>query len=336
MKAIVFALLALAAQACTGAPRFVYSPYKDLATWRDSVSHVITFAHDGKPQAFIRDGKPAFGPGALTWAFATGECGDETWSGQAAQDVANANVPQFDAAGVDFIISTGGEGGVFTCASEAGMERFIARYASKHLVGFDFDIEASQTPAQVQSLVARIRAAQLRHPALRMSFTIATRAASDGTLGSLNAQGEAILRAIAAGGLRAYVVNLMTMDYGPASPANCVLRDGACDMGRSAIQAARNVSAKYGVPLSHIELTAMIGVNDVVENVFTLEDARVVAGAVRELGLAGLHFWSLDRDTPCVDATRTVSPTCSTLQHVRSGEFARAFAGSARFDKHGR
>jgi hypothetical protein len=330
MKAIVFALLALVAQAGTGAPRFVYSPYKDLAMWRDSVSHVITAAHDGKPQPFIRDGKPAFGPGALTWAFATGECGDETWSGQGGQDVANANVPQFDAAGVDYLISTGGEGGVFTCASDAGMERFIARYASKHLIGFDFDIEAGQTPAQVQSLVARIGAAQLRHPALRISFTIATRAASDGTLGSLNAQGETILRAVAASGLRDYVINLMTMDYGPATAANCVVRGGACDMGRSAVQAARNVSAKYGVPLSHIELTAMIGVNDVVENVFTLDDARVAADAARELGLAGLHFWSLDRDTPCVAAARTAMSTCSTLQQVRSGEFARTLAKGAR------
>jgi hypothetical protein len=326
MKAIVFALLALTAQACAGAPRFVYSPYKDLATWRDGVSNVITAAHDGKPQAFIRDGKPAFGPGALTWAFANGECGDETWAGRPGQDVADANVRQFDAAGVGYIISTGGEGGVFTCASDAGMERFIGRYASKHLIGLDFDIEASQTPAQVQSLVARIAAARLRHPELRISFTIATVAASDGSLGSLNAQGETILRAIAASGMRGHVVNLMAMDYGPAIAANCVVRGGACDMGRSAIQAARNVSAKYGVPLSQIELTAMIGVNDVAENVFTLDDARMVAGAVRELGLAGLHFWSLDRDTPCVPAARTAMATCSSLQHVRSGEFARALS----------
>jgi chitinase len=330
MKTIVFALLALTAQACTGAPRFVYSPYKHLAQWQDSATHVITAAHDGKPQPFIRDGKPAFGPGALTWAFATGECGSETWGGQAAQDVADANVRQFDTAGVDYIISTGGDGGVFTCASDAGMERFIARYASKHLVGFDFDIEASQTPAQVQSLVARIAAAKLRHPGLRISFTIATAAASDGSLGSLNPLGERILQAIAASGLRDYAINLMTMDYGPATAANCVVRGGACDMGRSAVQAARNVSAKYGVPLSHIELTAMIGVNDVVENVFTVDDARVMAEAVRELGLAGLHFWSLDRDTPCPAATSAVLPTCSTLQHVRSGEFGRAFAKALR------
>jgi chitinase len=333
MKAIVFALfavLALAAQACSAAPRFVYSPYKDLAMWRDSVSHVITAAHDGKPQPFIRDGKPAFGPGALTWAFATGECGDETWSGQRAQDVADANVRAFASAGVSYIISTGGQGGVFTCSSEAGMERFVARYASAKLIGFDFDIEATQTPAQVQSLLARIRAAQLHHPTLRFSFTIATLAASDGSLGSLNAQGETILRVIADSRLRDYAINLMTMDFGPATTANCVVRNGACDMGRSAIQAARNVAAKYGVPLSQIELTAMIGVNDVALNVFTLDDARLLAESAQSMGLAGLHFWSLDRDTPCPEPVTGAVATCSTLQQVRSGEFARALGQGVR------
>lgn len=47
--------------------------------------------------------------------------------------------------GLKYIISTGGEGNVFTCQSDVGMERFIRRYASSALVGFDFDIESTQT-----------------------------------------------------------------------------------------------------------------------------------------------------------------------------------------------
>jgi chitinase len=324
MKALVFALLALVTTSCPGAPRFVYSPYKDLAIWRDKTSNVITFGHDGKPQPYIKDGKSLFGTQALTWAFATGECGAETWTGRSAQDVADANVSQFDEAGIGYIISTGGQGGVFTCASDEGMERFIARYASKHLIGFDFDIEAEQTEQQVASLIARIKTAQARHPALRMSFTIATFAASDGSNGSLNAQGEAILKAIRASGLQDYVINLMVMDFGDAKPANCVVRKGVCDMGASALQAVRNVHAKYGVPAKQIELTAMIGVNDVVANVFSIKDVEVLVKAVPKLGLAGLHFWSLDRDTPCKAAGALA--TCSTLEKVGSGEFARAFA----------
>jgi hypothetical protein len=205
------------------------------------------------------------------------------------------------------------------------MERFIARYASSQLVGFDFDIEAGQSAAQVESIVRRIKAAQKRHPRLRFSFTIATHAASDGSMRSLNPLGESILRAVRRHRLRDIAFNLMVMDYGDARPAFCVVKDGACDMGRSAIQAARNVNARYRIPFSQIELTPMIGVNDVVANVFTLDDARMLADAVRDMKLAGLHFWSLDRDTPCATPQAGASATCSTLD-VKSGEYRRAFA----------
>jgi chitinase len=95
------------------------------------------------------------------------------------------------------------------------------------------------------------------------------------------------------------VFNVMAMDFGPASPKVCVVKDGACDMGQSALQAARNVHAKYGIPYERIALTAMIGMNDVVSNVFTVADARTLVAGARTLGLAGVHYWSLGRDKPC-------------------------------------
>jgi hypothetical protein len=314
-------LAACAGKVHAGQPAFVFGAYKHLPMWKDG-SHAITSAPDGVATRYIADGKRAFGPGALSWAFATGECGDEKWGEEGGAAIAAANVADFDRAGVDYIISTGGEGGMFSCASDAGMERFIARYESEHLVGIDFDIEAKQTPAQIESLVRRAKHAQRKRPRLRFSFTVATHAASDGSLRSLNATGETILKAVRRIGLRDAVFNLMIMDYGPGERANCVVRESVCDMGKSAIQAARNVNAKYGIPFSQIELTAMIGVNDVVSNVFTLDDGQVVADAVKSMKLAGLHFWSLDRDTPCSASTKGASPICSTLD-VRSGEFAR-------------
>lgn len=317
----VLLLAAFAGDAQARAPAFVFGAYKHLPMWKDS-SNAITAAPDGVATRYISDGKRAFGPGALSWAFATGECGDEKWGDVGGADIAAANVADFARAGVDYIISTGGGGGMFTCASDAGMERFIARYESKHLVGIDFDIEAEQTAAQIESLVRRAKQAQRKRPGLRFSFTVATDAASDGSLRSLNPTGEAILEAVRRNRLRDAVFNLMVMDYGPGESRKCVVRDGVCDMGKSAIQAARNVHAKYKIPFSQIELTAMIGVNDVVSNVFTLDDARVVADAVKGMALAGLHFWSLDRDTPCSSPATGASPICSTLD-VKSGEYAR-------------
>lgn len=301
----------LAARADTGAaPRFIYSPYKHLAH---------------KAPYFV-DGKPIAAPGALTWAFATGECGQEKWGAQSAQQVADANVGAFEQAGVGYIVSTGGQGGVFTCATDEGMERFIRRYESKRLIGIDFDIEAGQTKSQVESLVKRIKVAQAKRPHLRYSFTVATHAASDGSNKSLNHEGEAILEAVRRNGLRDVTFNLMVMDYGPGKRSNCVLnKAGVCDMGKSAIQAARNVHAKYRIPYEQLELTAMIGVNDVVSNVFTLRDARMLAAAVKKMKLAGLHYWSLDRDKPCTEPTTGASATCSTLP-VKALEYHRAFS----------
>ena len=320
------ALLLSIAGACAGgahagAPAVVYGAYKHLPMWMDG-AHAITAAPDGMATRYIVDGKRSFGPGALSWAFALGECGEEKWGEVGGADVAAANVADFERAGVGYIISTGGGGGLFTCATDAGMDRFVARYDSKRLIGIDFDIEGEQTEAQIDSMVKRARHVQRKRPGLRFSFTVATHAASDGSRASLNKTGEAILKAVRRNGLRDAVFNLMVMDYGDGETKNCVVREGVCDMGKSAIQAARNVHEKYKIPYAQIELTAMIGVNDVVSNVFTLDDAQVVAEAVKKMKLAGLHYWSLDRDTPCSAPTVGASPTCSTLG-LKSGEYAR-------------
>ncbi|MBC7684072.1 MAG: glycosyl hydrolase, partial [Bdellovibrionales bacterium] len=247
-KAVLGAALMAGALTSHAAPAFLAGPYKHTAMHRHP-SHLITIAPAGVPVPAVAGGRRAFGLGAISWAFATGECGEERWGEESGQEIADANVAVFDQAGVAYIVSTGGQGGVFTCASDEGMERFISRYESKHLVGIDFDIEAGQTGAQVESLVQRIKAAQARRPQLRFSFTVATFAASDGSNKSLNGAGEAILAAARRSGLPEFTFNLMVMDYGSGTRANCVLnKAGVCDMGRSAIQAARNVHAKYGLP----------------------------------------------------------------------------------------
>jgi chitinase len=309
------------------APPFVYSPYKYVPVALAPDSGAISAAVAGVSTPIVIDGRSTLPSSvtALTLAFATGECGSETWDGMDPRLLADGNLHAFVRAGIDYIISTGGEAGVFTCATDAGMETFIARYASARLIGFDFDIERGQSTEIVASLVQRIKAAKERHPRLRFSFTLATWGASDGSLASLNSDGQRVMQAIRDAGLGDYYINLMVMDYGKAIPRNCVVSAGVCDMGQSAIQAARNLNAGFGVPMSRIELTPMIGVNDVVANVFTLDDATAVARFARESAAGGLHFWSLDRDVPCpIDVSR-VSSTCSGLHGMPGFAFTDAF-----------
>jgi len=173
--------------------------------------------------------------------------------------------------------------------------------------------------------VRRIKAAKERHPELRFSFTLATWGASDGSLASLNDDGQRVMQAIRAAGLTDYYINLMVMDYGEAISRNCVVASAVCDMGQSAIQAARNLNSRFGVPMSRIELTPMIGVNDVVANVFTLDDAWVLARFARESGVAGLHFWSLDRDVSCPPDVSGASSICSGLRELPGFAFTNAF-----------
>lgn len=260
----------------------------------------------------------------LFWAFATGECGQERWGDVDTEAFARVNVARAVLRGQRYVISTGGALGIFSCDSDEGMARFLARYDSPMLAGLDFDIEGAQTPEQIDSLVARAAAVQRQRPALRISFTLATHAGSDRERRSLNATGVLVLQALRRHGLDTAVINLMVMNYGPADARWCVMRQGRCDMGRSALQAVHNLHRQHGVPLPRIAVTAMPGENDVDGNVFSVADARRLAAGARRLGLAGVHHWSIDRDQPCPAGEPRVSPACHALPGVPAGAFGRA------------
>lgn len=263
------------------------------------------------------------------WAFATGECGQESWGAQDEPDYVPGLIQQAVAEGRDYAVSTGGEAGIFTCSSEAGMRRFVERHLSPRLVGLDFDIEGKQTPAQISALVQQVAWAAKQWPQLRVSFTLATHASADGR--GLNATGETVISALAAAGLRdRAVINLMVMNYGPADARWCVLHEGRCDMARSALQAAHNLHQRHGVPMAQIALTLMLGENDVAANVTRPADAAAVAKGARELGLAGLHHWSLGRDQPCAAGTPRVSPLCHGLPGLAPGQFGQLLDAARR------
>jgi hypothetical protein len=309
---------------------FLFSPYKDVTinlNWNTNVMR--TAAAGGSPIPVVGSGSLVATAlpnlGAITLAFASGECGSETWGGIAPDAFASANIQPLVNAGVSYVISTGGQAGSFTCGSTAGMAQFVSRYASPYMVGLDFDIEGGQTPAQINNLIANAAYAHTLYPNLRFSFTLATLAASDGSYGGLNGSGDAVVRAVKASNLTNYTINLMVMDFGGASAGVCVVSNGQCDMGQSAIQAARNLEHTYGIPASNIELTPMIGLNDVVSETFTLSDVDTVVNYAVSQGLAGVHFWSLDRDTPCAGNSGYASPICNAVSGTTPLQYSKRF-----------
>lgn len=315
------------------APAFVYSPYKDATISMNWNTNVISTNVTGQLSPVLS--VLPTGVRTLTLAFATGECGSENWAGVDGGAMAAANVPLFTAANVNYVISTGGAAGMFTCGTDAGMAAFIDRYASSNLIGIDFDIEGGQTQQVINDLVQRVAVAQRKYPGLRFSFTLATLAPSQqgattasswgaSAPDSFNIYGDWVMQAIQAAGLKNYTIDLMTMDYGSASAGNCVVANGTCQMGQSAIQAAMNLHDHWGVPYSQIELTPMIGGNDVVGETFTPADADTVAQFVKQNGLAGVHFWSFDRDVDCPPGA--ASSTCNSIGGVGTLGYTNRFA----------
>jgi hypothetical protein len=302
----------------------VFSPYKDTSISMNWDTYAITTAVSGSAQPLTSDIASAGGK-AVTLAFATGECGSENWGGVQGGDMATGNLSTLSSSGIKYVISTGGAAGSFTCGSDAGFATFVNRWASPNLVGVDFDIEAGQSPGVIQDLVARIETAHGTFPGLRFSLTIATLANNDGastaqSLGSgvqdsLNPYGDEVLAAVQSSfgsSWPAYVtVDLMVMDYGSPSSGVCVVSGGTCQMGQSALQAAYNLHDKWGVPWSAIELTPMIGQNDASSEQFTLGDADTVAHFAVQMGLAGVHYWSYDRDVDCGQGS--ASATCNSM-----------------------
>ncbi|MBW8760433.1 MAG: glycosyl hydrolase [Burkholderiales bacterium] len=280
-----------------------YGPYKDITVSMNWNTNVISTAVTGtlSPVLSVKPAKLKM----ITWAFATGACGSETWGGLAPASVASANIQNFVNAGTKYIISTGGAAGSFTCASDAGFETFVNRYASSSLAGIDFDIEAGQSSADIDNLVTRVKNSQSKHPGLRWSFTLATLGGNSPQ--SLGSMGVTVMNSIKSHGLTGYIVNLMAMDYGSAIASNCTLNaSGKCDMGKSAIQSAVNLHNYWGVPYSQIEITPMIGGNDATAS--------------------GIHFWSLDRDKDC--APGYASATCNSYGSAGNWGFTNAFIGA--------
>jgi len=307
----------------------LFSPYKDVTINMNWNTDQMQSAVEGTAIPVVGSGSlvSTYVPKlpAITLAFATGACGSETWGGVSGASWAAENVPQLQSAGLNYVVSTGGEAGTFTCTSTAGMESFIARYASPHLVGIDFDIEGGQSQSDIQNLVNAAAGAQAQYPNLQFSFTLATLAASDGSYGGVNSLGNEVVEAVLGSSLKNYVINLMTMDFGSASSSVCVVVSGSGEMGQSSIQAVRNLEHTYGIAASKIAVTPMIGLNDNSSETFTAADVDTLTSYAKSNGLAGLHFWSLDRDTPCPSAQSYASPTCNSVSGTTALEYTNRF-----------
>ena len=288
------------------------SVYKDISIGMNRQNHVISSYVEGTQEQLVDLMHSGDG---VRLSFATGECGNEKWAEVSADTFAKANIGLLKSRGIQYTVSTGGQKDVFTCSSKTGAEKFLNRYLTPQLQGLDFDIEVEMSTDQLSDLMQSVLHLQTNNPKLTISFTLASSASTGSDASSINKLGKSVLTAARNVGLK-FVVNLMTMNYGPTPSQWICVVDGnqKCDMGASAIQAAKNLNKMHGVPFTEIALTPMIGMNDIATEIFTISDMKKVLKFGAKVGLAGLHYWSFDRDRQCPDSPVVASPTCSSVE----------------------
>ncbi|KTC72526.1 chitinase domain protein [Legionella birminghamensis] len=169
-----------------------------------------------------------------------------------------------------------------------------------HAKSLDFDVE--NNTADAPTLIQALQIFQQQNPEIKIIFTLPV--LPEG----LTSQGKELIEMAKATDL-IFNVNIMAMDYGAAYTG---------DMGDYAIASANALRDELRILFpkkseaelwSMIEITPMIGVNDINTEQFTLDNAKKLREFAISKSIGGLSMWSIARDKPCPD--KWASPICS-------------------------
>lgn len=312
----------------TGWGTAFFAPYVSMSNWPTPNLVQLSMASGASKMTigFIQadaSGKPSWGGYTLLAPDATNS-----------QAVAiNKSISDFQAAGGDAMLSFGGAVGtsLWESYSSRGLSAqalantyasLADRYGVDHL---DFDIEGvaldNQTAVALHSQALRLL--QQSRPDLQIWYTLPVSPTGLYT-NSMWAMDSALKAGVKLAG-----VNVMAMDYGeyaaPTSGAN------AQTMGTYVIRSAQStytqlstLYTKYGQTYSWSQLgvTPMLGVNDVVTEIFGVADAQALEDFSRTKGIGMLSMWSLLRDNP--GTLGQVSEAASGLINV-ANSFSKIF-----------
>jgi hypothetical protein len=249
------------------------------------------------------------------------------WGGTTAlgSDRGAAQIAALRAKGGDVRVSFGGAAGselALTCSSAAELAAAYGKVVEAYgLTKADFDVEGAALPDKAANTrrAQAVALLQKKHPGLDVSFTLPVMPEG------LTQPGVDLLADAKHHGVAVSAVNVMAMDYGPAYSG---------DMGAYAIQAATATQAQvkgvFGLSEAEawkkVAVTPMIGVNDVVTEIFTVEDAGQLADFARSKGLGWLSMWSGARDKQCPGGPKNqADATCSSILQEPLA-FTKAFA----------
>ncbi|MFI1397658.1 cellulose binding domain-containing protein [Streptomyces sp. NPDC020681] len=229
------------------------------------------------------------------------------------------------AKGGDVRVSFGGAAGSelgLRCASADELAKAYGKVIDAYkLTKVDFDIEGAALPDTAANTrrSQAIAALQKSHPNLDVSFTLPVMPEG------LTQPGVDLIADAKKSGVKISAVNIMAMDYGPAYSG---------DMGQYAIQAATATQAQIKGVLGlsdaaawkAVAVTPMIGVNDVVTEIFKVEDASQLVEFAKSKDMGWLSMWSSTRDKQCAGGEKPAADaTCSSILQSPLA-FTKAFA----------
>lgn len=237
---------------------------------------------------------------------------------------------RFRMLGGSAMVSFGGQANSdlsLTCDDDAqltsGYESVVERY---ELNSIDMDIEgemlADEHAVQRQArAIAQVQDARETAEGLDVWLTLPV--APDG----LTFEGLRAVRAYLAAGVDLAGVNAMTMNYNDSGNGLGETIHESLSAMQSQLRALYQEAGLVigdATAWSRVSATAMIGQNDVREEVFGLADAKALARFAADRGMVRLSMWSLNRDRQC-DANwpdpKQVSDSCSGVAQ-KPGEFA--------------
>ncbi|MFF7206064.1 cellulose binding domain-containing protein [Streptomyces sp. NPDC008141] len=290
-----------------------YAPYIDTSLF-PSYDMLDTVTKTGVKEfnlAFITSG----GSCAPLWGGVTG-LGDNAVANQ---------IGALRAKGGDVRVSFGGAAGSelgLNCSSADELAKAYGKVIDTYeLTKVDFDIEGAALPDTAANTRRSQAIAQLQkaHPGLDVSFTLPVMPTG------LTQPGVDLVADAKKNGVKVSAVNIMAMDYGPAF---------SDDMGDYAIQAATATQAQIKGVLGlsdaaawkAVAVTPMIGVNDVVTEIFTVEDATQLVEFATSKDMGWLSMWSSTRDKQCPGGEKPAADaTCSSILQEPLA-FTKAFA----------
>ncbi|MEV1078670.1 cellulose binding domain-containing protein [Streptomyces sp. NPDC050211] len=248
------------------------------------------------------------------------------WGGVSdlASDAVAAQIGDLRAKGGDVRVSFGGAAGselATTCSSADALATAYGKVVDAYkLTKVDFDVEGGALPDKAANTrrAQAIAKLQQAHPDLDVSFTLPVMPEG------LTQPGVDLLSDAKQNGVDINTVNIMAMDYGPAY---------SDDMGTYAEQAATATQAQVKSVLGlsdsaawkTVAVTPMIGVNDVVTEIFKVDDATQLVNFAKSKGLGWLSMWSATRDKQCPGGTKPAADaTCSSIIQDEHA-FSKAF-----------